>query len=442
MSTRSDAPDETPEDAPDLAADTVVGAPAVKPDRAAPVAAGPAHGARARRLAARLDAVQESATLEVARRAAELRAAGVSVSDLSAGEPDFPSPPAAVEAAQRALGEGFTRYTVAAGIPELRQALAARYARLGAPWTARQAVVTVGAKGALFELALAAFEPGQEVVIPSPCWVSFPEQVRIAGAEPVLVPMSAADGFRLHAAPLIEALGPRTRAVVLNSPCNPTGATMAAGELERLVAAAAERGILVVSDETYDAFVYGGDRHASAASLAARFPDTIALISSFSKTWAMTGWRLGWMLGPDWIVDGVLRVQGHATSNATSFAMVGALAALAEPEEAMAARLAEYQARRDLVVERLARIPGVVCPPPAGAFYAFPDVSACFAAGEAGSLPLARYLLDEARVAVVPGEAFAAPGHLRLSFACSRQVLAEGLDRMADALHARGRRAG
>jgi aspartate aminotransferase len=403
---------------------------------------GDSTSAPARRLASRLDTVRESATLEVTRRTAELRGAGVEVVDLGAGEPDFASPPAAVEAARRALADGFTRYTVAAGIPELRNAVASRYARLGAPWTPAQTLITVGAKAALFELALALFEPGDEVVVPSPYWVTFPAQVRLAGAEPVLVPARAGDGFRLRAAPLVEAFTERTRAVVLNSPCNPTGGTMAADELESLVAAAAERGILVISDETYEAFVYDGERHASAAALAARWPETVILVGSFSKTWAMTGWRLGWLLGPDWVVDGALRVQGHATSNATSFAMAGALAALEEPAEAMAARLAEFQARRDLVAERLAAIPGVACRPPAGAFYAFPDVSACLAPGETGSLPLVRRLLDQARVAVVPGEAFGAPSHLRLSFACSRETLADGLDRIADTLRPGGPRPG
>jgi aspartate aminotransferase len=395
----------------------------------------------ATRLASRLDQVQESATLEVARRAAELRARGVAIVDLGAGEPDFASPPAAVEAAREALAGGFTRYTAAAGIPELRRALAERYAALGGPWSAAQVVVTVGAKAALYEVAMALFERGQEVVIPAPCWVSFAAQVRLAGAEPVLVPMRADEGFRLRAEPLLAAIGPRTRAIVLNSPCNPTGGVIAADDLERLVAGAAARGVVVVADETYDSFVYDGARHASAAPLAARFPDTVALIGTFSKTWAMTGWRLGWLLGPDWLVDGVSRIQGHATSNPTSFAMKGALAALAEPPEVAAERLAEYQARRDLVARGLAAIPGVRCSPPAGSFYAFPDVSACYeaAAGSGGvrnSLDLARYLLAEAHVAVVPGEAFGADAHLRLSFACSRDELARGLERMAAALQA------
>jgi aspartate aminotransferase len=290
---------------------------------------------------------------------------------------------------------------------------------------------------------MALFEPGQEVVIPAPCWVSFAAQVRLTGAEPVLVPMRAEEGFRLRAEPLLAAIGPRTRAIVLNSPCNPTGGVIDAGDLERLVAGAAAQGVLVISDETYDSFVYDGAAHASAAPLAARWPETVALVGSFSKTWAMTGWRLGWLLGPDWLVDGVTRIQGHATSNPTSFAMKGALAALAEPLEVGAARLAEYQARRDMVARGLTAMPGVRCAPPAGAFYAFPEVSGLFQRGEEdgapvvrGSLDLARYLLDEAHVAVVPGEAFGADDHLRLSFACSRAELAEGLARMATAFEA------
>jgi aspartate aminotransferase len=388
-------------------------------------------------LASRLSRIQESATLEVSRRAAALRARGVAVVDLGVGEPDFDSPPSVVAAAQRALDAGFTRYTAAAGIPELRRGIAQRYQkRHSAPWGADQVAVTVGAKAALFELALALFEPGDEVVLPTPAWVSFPAQVEITGATVVAVPMRAEDGFAVRAEPLIAAFSPRTRAVIVNSPCNPTGGVMSAVDLERLVEAAAERGVLVISDETYDQFVYDGARQASAASLAARFPDTVVLVGSFSKTWAMTGWRLGWAIGPPEVVDGVLRVQGHATSNPTSFAMMGALAALEEPQSEMARRLAEYQVRRDLVLGKLAAIPGVTCPPPAGAFYVFPDFAAHYDDELSGSLAMARYLLDEAHVAVVPGEAFGAGGerHLRISFAASREELGEGLDRIARAL--------
>ncbi len=389
-------------------------------------------------LASRLSRIQESATLEVSRRAAALRTRGVPVVDLGVGEPDFASPPAAVDAARLALADGFTRYTSAAGIPELRLGIAERYQRRhGAPWGSEQVVVTVGAKAALFELALALFEPGHEVLLPTPAWVSFRAQIELAGATTVAVPMRAADGFAVRAEPLLAAIGPRTRAILVNSPCNPTGGVLGAADLERLVEGAAARGVLVIADETYDEFVYDGARHASAAALAARFPETVVLVGSFSKTWAMTGWRLGWVCGPPVVIDGVLRVQGHATSNPTSFAMAGALAALAEPEDAMARRLAEYQLRRDLVATRLATMPGVRCAPPAGAFYAFPDVSACFDEALSGSLALARHLLEEAHVAVVPGEAFGADAHLRISFACSRETLAEGLDRVAAALEQR-----
>jgi aspartate aminotransferase len=272
------------------------------------------------------------------------------------------------------------------------------------------------------------------VVLPTPCWVTFPPQLALAGATPVPVAMRGEDGFELHAAPLVAAMTERTRAVIVNAPCNPTGAVMPAHELATLVEAAAARGVLVIADETYEDFVYDGARPVSAAALAARYPETVVVVGSFSKTWAMTGWRLGWTLGPPWVVDGVLRVQGHATSNATSFAMAGATAALAEDDAEMAARRAEYQLRRDLLLEKLARTPGVVCPPPAGTFYAFPDVSGCYEGALAGSVAMATYLLDEAHVAVVPGVAFGDDRHIRISFACARTTLAEGLDRIAEAL--------
>jgi aspartate aminotransferase len=280
------------------------------------------------KLSARAAAIGESATLRVTRRAAELKARGVKVMDFGAGEPDFPSPQVAVEAARQALAEGFTRYTPGSGTPELRAAIAESYAaRWGSPWKGSDCVITVGGKAALFQLALALFEPGDEVVLPSPCWVSFPEQILFAGARPVTVPTSVEDGFRIHAGPLLEAVTSRTRAILLNSPCNPTGGVISPEDLRRVVAFAAERGLVVISDETYERFVYDAPP-ASAAALAAEFPETVALVGSFSKTYAMTGWRLGYLLGPALIVRAVESIQSHATSNPTSFSMVGALAAL------------------------------------------------------------------------------------------------------------------
>jgi aspartate aminotransferase len=386
------------------------------------------------KLSARASSIHESATLRVTRRTTELRARGISVVDLGAGEPDFPSPPVAVEAARRALADGFTRYTPGSGLPALRAALADSFQRRhGTPWKAADSVITVGGKAALFELALAVFEPGQEVVLSSPCWVSLPEQIRFAGAVPVTVPTSCDDGFRMFAEPLLAAVTERTRAILINSPCNPTGGVMGAEDLRRVVTFAAERGLLVISDETYERFVYGGP-HASAADLAAEFPETVALVGSFSKTYAMTGWRIGYLLGPAPVVQAVENIQSHATSNPTSFAMVGALEALLHAEPEVEVMLAEYRARRDMLVPLLNAIPGFRCQPPDGAFYAFPEVKACFRPGREDSIALAEYLLDEAAVAVVPGSAFGADDHLRLSFACSRDTLKEGLARIAAAL--------
>jgi aspartate aminotransferase len=386
-------------------------------------------------LSARVSRIGESATLRVSRLAAELKRAGVSVVDFGAGEPDFASPPVAVEAACRALRDGFTKYTPGSGTPELRAAVADLYRRdFGAPWTPAQSVITVGGKAALFEFALAVFEEGQEVVLPSPCWVSLPEQIRFAGAVPVEVPTCGEDGFRIHAGPLLDAVTPRTRAILLNAPCNPTGGVVSADDLRQIVEFAAARGLLVISDETYMRFVYGGLAPVSAAALAAEFPETVVVVGSFSKTYAMTGWRIGYLLGPAEVVRAVEVIQSHATSNPTSFAMVGALTALREAEPSVGEMIAEYAARREMLIPRLNELPGFVCRPPDGAFYAFPNVSACYRPGLQGSVAFTELLLEKARVAVVPGVAFGSDDHIRISFACSRATLDEGLRRIAELL--------
>ncbi len=386
-------------------------------------------------LSRRSQRIGESATLSVARKARELREEGVEIIDLSAGEPDFPSPPVAVEAARQALADGHTRYTPAAGIPALRHALAERYARdHGTSWQGRDVMVSVGGKGALFEIALALFDRDDEVVLPRPYWVSFPEHIAFCGARAVMVDADVDDGFRIHADRVIEAMSERTKAIVLNSPCNPTGGIIEAGDLRRVVATAAERGVVVVSDETYEHFVYGGGSFASIAPLADEFPETVVLVGSFSKSYSMTGWRLGFAFAPPAILDAALDIQSHATSNPTSFAMYGAVAALESGGDHVRAMVAEFARRRELVSTALEEIPGVSCPPPDGAFYAFPNVAACFGDGVDGSVALADRLLDVARVAVVPGIAFGADDHLRLSFAASRDQLREGLARIRDAL--------
>ncbi|MEE2775142.1 MAG: pyridoxal phosphate-dependent aminotransferase [Acidobacteriota bacterium] len=387
------------------------------------------------KLSERAGRIGESATMRVTRRAEELQAQGVEIISFGAGEPDFESPGAALEGAHRALDEGYTRYTPAAGALDLREALLERYHReYAVPWTdPSQVVVTVGAKAALFELALALFSNGDEVIIPSPCWVSFPQQAVFAGAQPIDVPASWQDGFRVRAESVIEAFSPRTRAVILNSPSNPTGAIVAPSDLRAIVEAAADRGVVVVSDETYERFVYSDAGFASSAPLAREFPDTVVLVGSFSKTYAMTGWRIGYVLGPAELLKSVIAIQSHATSNPTSFAMRGALAAMAGAEEDVRAMIEEFRVRRDLVVAALDAIPGVQCPVPAGAFYAFPRVADLYREGQASS-DFCELLLDEAQVAVVPGIAFGNDDHIRLSFSSSRADLEAGIARIAAAV--------
>jgi aspartate aminotransferase len=385
-------------------------------------------------LSKRARALRESATMRVARRAKELKAEGHEIIDWGAGEPDFPSPSVAVEAARQALADGFTRYTVAAGIPDLRDALAAHYHRLhGAPWQRPNTLVTVGAKAALFEIFQILVDDGDEVVYPTPAWSSFPDQMRLAGGVPVPAAASMDDAFAIRADAVLGAFTDKTRVVLLNSPSNPTGGMVSAADLRRIVEAAAERDIAVMCDETYERFVYDGE-HASCGSLAGEFPDTVVLISSFSKTWAMTGWRVGYVLGPAALIDKAAALQGHMTSNATSFAMRGALAALEGAEDDVRRMIAEFRWRRDVIVERLAALPGVRCPTPRGAFYAFPHVADCFRNGRRGSLELAEYLLEEAGIALVPGIGFGNDEHVRISFTCARETLETGLERLAAAL--------
>ncbi len=366
--------------------------------------------------------------MAVSRRVAELRREGVEVLDLGAGEPDSPSPATAVRAARQALEEGRTKYTSVEGTFRLRAALADRYGGRGAPWRAANVLVTVGAKAALYQLAQAFLGPGDEAIVPTPAWGSIPAQVRLAGASAVTVPMAPEDGFVVRAQPLVAAMSERTRAVIVNTPCNPTGAVMSSSELESLASVCAERGALLISDETYERFIYDGRQHASVAALAARFPDTVVLVGSFSKSYAMTGWRVGYLLGSTDVVAAAAAVQSHVTSNATSFAMAGAEAVLAQEPPESAALVAACARRRRFVARELDRAPGVVCPPPAGAFYAFPNVSVCLDETCPDSASLCRRLLDDARVAVTPGSAFGCEGHLRISFACSDDVLASGLE--------------
>ena len=384
------------------------------------------------RLAGRVLRVGESQTINVARRARELRESGASLVDLGAGEPGFSSPRVAVGAAKAALDAGFTRYTAVEGPLDLRVALASDYAkRFGGPWTGLgDVMVSVGAKAALMEAVLALVEPGEEVLIPSPCWSSLPAQVELAGGTPVLVPLDPGNDFRLEGDALIGSFTESTRALIVNSPCNPTGAVTTAQTLRLLAEECAARGVVLISDETYERYVYPPGRHASVASLAGELGESVLLVGSFSKSYAMTGWRVGYALGPEELIRAMTAVQSHLTTNATSFAMAGALAALEEAAGQVEANVMHCIHNREHLMGALVDLPGVRCPAPAGSFYLFLDVRELVGTVFESSARLAEDLLERAGVVVVPGTAFGVEGYLRLSYAGSFTEIEEGASRL------------
>jgi len=394
------------------------------------------------RFASRASRVAASATLEVMRTAAALRASGVDVLDLGPGEPDFPTPDFVKAAGISAIQSGFTRYTDASGTAELRAAIAERYAReWKAPWGPADVVVTNGGKQALHTAILALFEEGDDVLVPVPYWVSFPEMVTLAGARPVFVPTSQENGFRLTASDVEAAATPATRGILVNSPTNPSGAVIEPAEIEKIVRLCAARGWMFLFDECYDRFVFEG-KHLSAAALAAEFPETVVLAGTFSKTYAMTGWRVGYACAARPVAEMIGRIVGHATSNVCSVAQAAALEALRRPDDsakAIETMLAEYRRRRAYLIPALNALPGFRCTPPGGTFYAFPDVSAWYGktvggVAVTGSASFAKALLDGAAVAVTPGSAFGEDRCVRISFATSMERLEEALKRLRGVL--------
>jgi aspartate aminotransferase len=387
------------------------------------------------RLSRRAAALAPSSTAAVARKAKALAAQGVDVVDLGLGEPDFATPEFVARAGIAAIEEGRTRYTDVAGEPALRDAIAAKYRRdYGVPISRENVLVTAGAKQAVFNACQVLFESGDEVALYCPFWVSFPEMVRLSGATPVLVPTELEMHWKPIASDLIERASDRTRGIIVNSPNNPTGAVIEPEELENLVDWCEARSASLIFDETYDRFLYRGKRHASAVSFWEEHPDRIVITGAASKTWAMTGWRLGWVIGSREVIDAMSSYQSHSTSNASSISQRAALAALSDPErteEAVAVMLAEYERRRDRIVADLAGIPGVRVLPPEGAFYAFADVSELYGPKEvSGSAEFCERLLTEAGVAAVPGEAFGEDDCVRFSFATSLTAIEEGMRRL------------
>jgi len=392
-------------------------------------------------LAERLALLKPSATASFYQKVVDLRSRGVEVLGFGVGEPDFDTPLHIRSAAQRALDEGATRYTSVRGIAPLRRAIARDSAarRGGVSHDEAEIVVSVGAKHSLFNLCFALLGPGDEAIVPTPCWVSYPEQCQLAGAQPVLVETRASEGYKLTPERLRAAITPRTRALFLCTPSNPTGAAYSASELRGLAAVLREHSLWIVVDEIYAALVYGGFEQRSLLEVAPDLRDRLIIVDGVSKRFAMTGFRIGWMLGPRAVADACEALQGQTTTSPASVAQYAALAALEGPLDAVEQMRVAFERRRGLVLEQVAAIPGIACHAPEGAFYVFIDVREQLGRTLQGRLlsddiSLAELLLDEARVSLVPGSAFCAPGHLRLSYAASEADLREGLLRIARVL--------
>ena len=395
--------------------------------------------AEAPELSRRALGLQVSSTVAMAQRAAALRASGTAVLDFSVGEPDQPTPEHIKAAAVAALGADRTRYTPAAGIPELRAAVAMRYREdFGVSYLPAEAAVTMGGKQALYLTCQALLDRGDEVVVPNPHWPTFSEAVRLAGGKPVAVETRAKDGFRVTAKLIAKAVGRRTRAVLVNSPGNPTGAVIEPRELLAIAKMAKRKRFALLYDDTYARMIFGDGPGPDLQAAREASGNRLVILGTASKSFCMTGWRIGWILGPKPLVDAAAALVSHSTQCPTSFAQVGAVAALTGPQGFVAELTREYRVRRDTLHAALAAIPGVTCTLPDGAFYLFPDVRAYLKRRTKDSVALATALLDEAHVAVVPGEAFAGPGHVRISFARPLAELQDGARRIAAFLSRRG----
>jgi aspartate aminotransferase len=388
------------------------------------------------RFSDRVTAMQESPTLAVLNRATALIAQGVDVVDFGPGEPDFATPRAVAEAGKRAIDRGYTKYTNASGLKAVREAIAARYnKRYGSRLGLEHVIAGSGGKQELFNVMLALLAPGDEVIIPAPYWVSFPDQVEFAGGKAVFAKTHVDDRFRPTVDAIREVATDRTRGVILNSPNNPTGSVIRETELRKIVEWCAERDAFLVYDETYELFVYDGNEHASAAKWLEEFPETIIIVNSMSKTFSMTGWRIGYALAHPEIIRALGKIKGHSTSNPSTISQHAALEALNGVDEDVQRMYEAYRERRAWLVPALNALPGVCCADPDGAFYVFPDISASFGkSGITDSQSFADYLLDEARVAVVPGSGFGADAFVRISYATSMERLREGVGRMDVAL--------
>ncbi|MBU8897430.1 aspartate aminotransferase [Corallococcus sp. H22C18031201] len=389
------------------------------------------------KLARRLQAIKPSATLALNARAKALAAQGVDVVVLAAGEPDFDTPDFVKQAAIDAMKGGFTKYTATSGIPELREAIRQKLEKDNAlKFAADQILVTAGGKQGLYNTFQALLDEGDEVIVFAPYWVSYPDMVHLAGGRPVIIPTREEDGFAPDPEAIRRALTPRTRAIILNSPANPTGAVYSRATLERIADAVRGHDCLIVSDDMYEKLLYEG-QFLNLGNVAPDLIPRLVVSNGLSKSYAMTGWRIGYVAGPKPLIAAMTMVQDQSTSNASSIAQKAAVAALQGPSDTISAMVAEYKARRDLFVNGLNALEGVRCRMPEGAFYALADVRGLAQRRYKGapvgdSMRISEILLDDFRVAAVPGDPFGAPGYVRMSFVTSREVLRKGLARLGE----------
>lgn len=388
------------------------------------------------KISRRAASIQPSPTLAITARAKALVAQGVDVVSFGAGEPDFDTPAHVKRAAIEAIEAGFSRYTATPGIPELRRAIAAKHQREnGLAYEEGQIIATVGAKHALFTALQALVDEGDEVIIPAPYWVSYPDMVKLAGGTPVIVETTVEEGFVPSAEAIKARLTDRTVAVILNSPSNPTGAVWSREALAEIARVLEGHPCAVISDDIYEHLIYTGQPFANILNVAPQLADRTLVVNGLSKSFAMTGWRIGWAAGPRTFIAAMQKIQDQSTSNLTSFVQKAAVAALTGGNGCVERMREKFDERRRYVQGRLDAIPGVSCPPIGGAFYAFPDVRTLCAKAYEGvpvtdDMHLAQILLDDFQVAVVPGTPFGAPGFMRLSFATSMEQLKKGLDRI------------
>jgi aspartate aminotransferase len=393
------------------------------------------------KIASRLDPIKPSITLAVTAKAAKLKADGIDVISFGAGEPDFDTPAHIKAAAAASLEKGVGKYTDVAGILALRKAIAAELSAVhNTKLEPDQILVSAGAKHSLFNLFMALLDPGDEVIIPAPYWVSYPDMVMLAGGRPVIIEGKAEDDFAVTAEQVAAACSGRTRALVLNNPSNPTGAVYTKAQIEAIAKVVVEKDLLVISDDIYRQLVYGDGQYVSIAAISPEVAKRTILVDGVSKTYAMTGWRIGYTAGPLPLIKAMAKIQGQSTSNPTHIAQIATLAALTGPQECVGEMRKAFDERRQEMVKLLRAIPNVQCREPKGAFYAFPDVSHYVGkktpegAIMDDDVQLCDWLVEVGKVAVVPGSGFGAPGFVRLSYACSMQNIRDGVGRLASAL--------